>query len=191
VETFYWKRPEDYFLIVSELVPYKRLDYAVRLFSSAGRKLKVAGDGPEFRALKRIAGPSVEFCGRVSDGDLHELYARCRAFLMPGEEDFGMTMVEALASGKPVIGLDRGGAIEIVTDGCGLLYAQESESSLAEALQRFERAESSFSALHLQARAAAFSESEFQNGFLRAIARQWTREAARSGQATHQRLSDS
>jgi glycosyltransferase involved in cell wall biosynthesis len=173
VETFYWKEPEDYFLAVSELVPYKRLDYAVRLFSSNGRSLKVAGDGPEYRALKRIAGRSVEFCGRVTDQELRELYARCRAFLMPGEEDFGISMVEALASGKPVIGLGRGGATEIVGDCCGVLYGEASEACLAEALRRFDRVAPAIAPLRLRERASAFSEAEFQRGFLHAVAAHW------------------
>ena len=84
-------------------MPYKRVDAAVRAFNRNGRKLRVVGDGPEYKALKRAAASNIEFCGRVSDADLRELYARCRAFLMPGEEDFGITAVEALASGKPVI----------------------------------------------------------------------------------------
>jgi glycosyltransferase involved in cell wall biosynthesis len=115
VDTFYYRAPENFFLMVSELVPYKRLDYAIRHFSKTGRQLRVAGDGPEYRRLKREAGPSVEFCGRVSAEDLRELYAGSRALVVPGEEDFGITMVEALASGKPVLALGRGGACEIVT----------------------------------------------------------------------------
>src|SRR5262249_36446583 len=112
VESFYWREPEDYYLIVSELVAYKRIDTAVRLFSKSGRRLRIVGAGPERKALGAIAGPSVEFLGRVPDRELRELYARCRAFLMPGEEDFGITAVEALASGKAVIALGRGGAVE-------------------------------------------------------------------------------
>ncbi len=105
VETFSYAAPGDYFLMVSELVAYKRLDYAVRLFSRTGRRLRIAGDGPEYLALKRIAGPTVEFCGRVLAEQLRELYSRSRALIVPGEEDFGITMVESLASGKPVIAL--------------------------------------------------------------------------------------
>src|SRR5579862_4120459 len=107
VETFYSKPSEDYYLIVAELVAYKRVDSAVRVFAKNGRRLRIAGDGPEFKALRRIAPPNVEFCGRVTDDQLRELYARCRAFLMPAEEDFGITAVEALASGKPVIALGK------------------------------------------------------------------------------------
>ena len=78
-------------MIVSELVPYKRVDAAVRAFNQNGRRLRVVGDGPEYKALKRAAAANIEFCGRVTDEDLRELYARCRAFLMPGEEDFGIS----------------------------------------------------------------------------------------------------
>ena len=88
---------------------YKRVEDAVRCFSRTGRRLKVVGEGPEFMSLKRQAGPNVEFCGRVIASELRELYGRCRALLMPGEEDFGMVAVEAMASGKAVIALGRGG----------------------------------------------------------------------------------
>jgi glycosyltransferase involved in cell wall biosynthesis len=153
VDTFYCKQPEDYFLIVSEMVAYKRLDYAVRLFASRGRKLKVVGDGPDYGRLRRLGGRNVEFCGRVSDRELRELYASCTAFVMPGEEDFGITMAEALASGKPVVALGRGGAVEIVTNGCGVLYEEGSEGGLDEALRRFDRIAPTIDPRHLQARA--------------------------------------
>ena len=159
VDRFYWKPGQEYFLIVSELVPYKRLEYAVRLCAQQGLRLKVAGDGPEFRSLQRLAGPSVEFCGRVSDAQLDDLYANCRALLVPGEEDFGMTMVEALASGKPVVALGRGGSREIVSPGCGLLYDEASADSLKAALRRLDSQE--FLPRHLQATAQRFSTPEF------------------------------
>ncbi len=159
VETFYEKPPEDYYLIVSELVAYKRIDAAVRVFSKSGRKLKIAGDGPERVALKKIAAPNIEFCGRVPDDELRELYARCRAFLMPGEEDFGITAVEALASGKPVIGLARGGALETVPDFGGILYLDPTDEALGEAITQWDSREVDSTAL--KAWAARFSEAEF------------------------------
>ena len=113
METFYWKPAQDYYLIVSELVPYKRIDSAVRVFTDSGRKLKVSGTGPELRRLSKLAGPNVEFCGHVTDAELRELYAGCRALIVPGEEDFGLTAVEALASGKPVIAFGRGGSLRV------------------------------------------------------------------------------
>src|SRR5271170_2713639 len=122
VSGFRCERAEDYYLVVSELVPYKRVDLAVRVFSRNGRRLKIVGDGPESSRLRKMARKNVEFCGRVSDSELRTLYARCRAFVMAGEEDFGITAVEAIASGKAVIGLGRGGVLEIVPLEGALLF---------------------------------------------------------------------
>jgi glycosyltransferase involved in cell wall biosynthesis len=157
VESFYHKPAEDYFLIVSELVAYKRIDAAVREFSRSGRRLRIAGDGPEFRSLRAGAGSNVEFLGRVSDAELREFYARCRAFLLPGEEDFGITTVEALASGKPVIALGRGGVLETAPSFGGVFY--DDPSDLGGAIERFERLE--FRAAELQAWSRRFSEAAF------------------------------
>ncbi|MBV9768965.1 MAG: glycosyltransferase [Bryobacterales bacterium] len=159
VDTFYWKPPQDYYLIVSELVPYKRLDAAVRAFNQNGRKLLIAGDGPNYKSLKKSAARNIEFCGRVPDAELRELYARCRAFVMPGEEDFGITAVEALASGKPVIALARGGALEIVPEFGGLLYDEIED--LYQAVERWDKFENALEPRALQCYAAQFSETEF------------------------------
>jgi glycosyltransferase involved in cell wall biosynthesis len=164
VESFYSKPAEDYFLVVSELVAYKRIDTAVRLFARTGRRLRVVGDGPELRSLRRLARPNIEFCGRVSDTELRELYARCRAFLLPGEEDFGLTPVEALASGKPVIALGRGGALETVPTADplgGILYDEPDEEHLAAAIEQLERIEPRIEPAALRASVERFSEREF------------------------------
>jgi glycosyltransferase involved in cell wall biosynthesis len=116
VQEFRSETAEDYYLIASELVAYKRVDLAVRAFSKNGRRLRIVGDGPEFSRLRKSAAANVEFCGRVSDKEVRSLYARCRALVMPGEEDFGITAVEAIASGKAVIALGRGGVLEIVPE---------------------------------------------------------------------------
>jgi glycosyltransferase involved in cell wall biosynthesis len=174
VETFYWKEPEDYYLLVSELVAYKRLDTALRLFSKTGRRLRVVGEGPEFRRLRAQAKPNVEFTGRVLEQELRELYARCRALLMPGEEDFGMTAIEALASGKAVIALGRGGVLETVpvkNPQAGVFYHEPDEEQLSEAIRQFESIEQTIQPQALQSVAARFSEAEFRRKFTQVLAR--------------------
>jgi glycosyltransferase involved in cell wall biosynthesis len=178
IDRFRHEPPEEYFLIVSEMVPYKRLDYALELFSLSGRNVKVVGDGPEYSRLRRLASSNVEFCGRVPDEQLTDLYARCRAFVMPGEEDFGITMVEALASGKPVVALAKGGASEIVQDDCGVLYPEPRPSSLGAALKRFDHSELFFKPDVLQGRASRFSEAAFRRRFLAACSSMWRDGAA-------------
>jgi len=164
VDSFRWESAEDYFLIVSELVAYKRIDTAVRLFARTGRRLVIAGSGPEYARLKALAAPNVEFAGRVPDEQLGHLYARCRALILPGEEDFGITAVEALASGKPVIALGNGGARESVPlcdPAGGIFYDSPDEAALAGALERFEVLEPCIRPGELQRHAQRFSEGEF------------------------------
>jgi glycosyltransferase involved in cell wall biosynthesis len=171
IESFYHHPSENYFLIVSEMVAYKRLDYAIRTFARNGRKLKIVGGGPEYGALRRLAAPNIEFCGRVSDEELQRLYARSAALVMPGEEDFGMTMAESLASGKPVVALGCGGAMEIVREKCGVLFPESTEAGLEEALRKFDRLEPSLNPLYLRTAVAHFSEATFARNFNAALDR--------------------
>ena len=168
VDSFYCRPAEDYFLIVSELVAYKRVDAAVRAFSRSGRLLKIVGDGPEYRALRSAAASNVKFLGRVSDSDLREIYARSRAFVLPGEEDFGIAPVEALASGKPVIALARGGALETVPSFGGLLY--QDALGLEAAIDQFEAMEPDIRPAELQSWAQRFSADRFADAMRPLIA---------------------
>lgn len=168
VELFQWKPAADYFLIVSELVSYKRIELAVESFSRTGRRLKIVGEGREWKRLGRLASTNIEFCGRVPDTDLADLYSRCRALVMPGEEDFGITAVEALASGKPVIALGRGGAVEIAGD-LGFFFDEPSTEGLEAAVLRFESQEPGVSPAALQAAAQRFSPGRFADGFRRIV----------------------
>jgi glycosyltransferase involved in cell wall biosynthesis len=132
--------PEDFYLVVARLVPYKRIDLAIAAANRLGRRLWIVGDGPERRRLKAMAGPTVRFLGCVPDEELARLYARCRAFLFPSLDDFGVAPVEAQAAGRPVIALGRGAAVEtVVPDATGMLFDEQQVDSMVEAIERFER----------------------------------------------------
>jgi glycosyltransferase involved in cell wall biosynthesis len=164
VDKFYWAPADDYYLIVSELVAYKRIEDAVRCFTRTGRRLKIAGGGPEYTRLRRMAGPTIEFCGRVTDSDLRDLYARSRAILLTGEEDFGIVPIEALASGKAVIALGKGGVLETVPvcdPQAGFFYPEPGEYFLEEAINRFEQEEKHLMPAELRFHASRFSREVF------------------------------
>ncbi|MDQ2732603.1 MAG: glycosyltransferase [Armatimonadota bacterium] len=128
---------EDYSIVVSRFVPYKRLDLAVDAFTALNRPLKVVGDGRQMDALRARAGKTVEFLGRVGDAELRNLMARAKAFIMPGEEDFGIAPVEANACGRPVIAYAAGGALDTQIDGVtGVLFKESSVESLCDAVRR-------------------------------------------------------
>lgn len=130
---------EDYYIIVSRFVPYKRIDLAVRAFTKLGLPLKVVGTGRQMKQLQEMAGPNIEFLGRVSDAELPKLMARAKAYVMPGEEDFGIAPVEANACGRPVIALAAGGALDTQIDGVtGVLFRQQTVNGLCDAVRRLE-----------------------------------------------------
>jgi glycosyltransferase involved in cell wall biosynthesis len=131
---------DDYFLIVSRLVPYKRIDLAIRAFNDLGLPLWIGGEGRDRASLEALAGPNVRFLGRVPDDELGRLLARCRAFILPGVEDFGITPVEAMAAGRPVIAYAGGGAPDYVVEGVsGTFFREQAPGSLADAVRRFEQ----------------------------------------------------
>jgi glycosyltransferase involved in cell wall biosynthesis len=126
---------EDFYLAGGRLIPYKRLGLAVEAFSKLGLPLKVFGDGRDRAALEATAGPNIEFLGWVDEQQRRELFARCRAFLFPGAEDFGITPLEAMAAGRPVIAYAAGGALETVIEGItGRFFYQQSAAALAAAV---------------------------------------------------------
>ena len=130
---------DDYFLIVSRLIPYKRIDLAVQAFNELGLPLKIAGSGRDRQALEQIAGPNVEFLDRVPDDELPTLLQRCRAFIFPGVEDFGITPLQANAAGRPVIAYRAGGALDTVVEGrTGLFFDEPTPESLAAAVRALE-----------------------------------------------------
>lgn len=163
---------DDYYLVLSRLVPYKRIDLAVEACTRLNRRLLIVGDGPDRARLERLAGPSVSFLGRQSDEAVARYAARCRALLFPGEEDFGMTPLEINAAGRPVIAFRAGGALETVVDGAtGVFFDQPSASSLAQAMQEFELL--LWDSAQLRAHAGKFDRTVFASRlleFLRQVA---------------------
>jgi glycosyltransferase involved in cell wall biosynthesis len=132
-------RVEDYYLVVARLMPYKRIDLAVDAFTRLGIPLKIVGKGRHEPELRARAGRNIEFVGHVSDAELKQLYARCRGFVFPGEEDFGIAPLEANASGRPVIAFAAGGALDTVVDGhTGVLFEQQEVDCLIGAVRRAE-----------------------------------------------------
>jgi glycosyltransferase involved in cell wall biosynthesis len=159
---------EDFYLVVSRLVGYKRVDLAVRAATRLGRRLVVVGAGPELARLRAEAGPTVEFRGRLPDEEVAELYARCRAFLFPGLEDFGIAPVEAQAAGRPVIAFGRGGAAETVVHGVtGVLFEEQSVDALVEAILQFEM--SAFDPWACRSNAERFGAGQFRRQIAEAI----------------------
>jgi glycosyltransferase involved in cell wall biosynthesis len=130
---------EDYFLIVSRLIPYKRIDLAVQAATRLNLPLKIGGKGRDIDRLKALAGPTVEFLGYVPDDELPQLMAKCKAFLFPGLEDFGITPVQAQAAGRPVIAYGGGGALDTVIPGVtGEHFHELTVDSLAEVMANFD-----------------------------------------------------
>ncbi|MEE8638196.1 MAG: glycosyltransferase [Candidatus Margulisiibacteriota bacterium] len=129
----------DYFLVVSRLNPYKRIDVVVEAFNKLDLPLKIIGDGPGRSDLQRMAGPNIEFLGRLLDQDLAKHMAECRALVFPGEEDFGIVPLEAMSAGRPVIAYKAGGAEETVMDGeTGMFFEKQTADSLIQAIKRFQ-----------------------------------------------------
>jgi glycosyltransferase involved in cell wall biosynthesis len=158
----------EFFLVVARLVPYKRVDLAVQTFSRLGWPLVVVGTGPSEGALKRAAGPTVRFAGAVSEAELADYYARCRALVVCCEEDYGLTPLEANAAGRPVVAFGRGGALETVVPGkTGILFDRQTPESLAEALRRVEPGR--FDAAFLRRHAERFDTKVFGRRLLEII----------------------
>ncbi len=168
---FYSPSPQprqDYFLVVSGLVPQKRLELAVDAFGRREDRLLVVGSGPEAKSLQRRAGPNVQFLGWQSDEKIRELYRRARGLVFPGLEDFGLVPVEALACGCPVIAYGRGGVTEVVEDGLtGVLFTEQTVSSLLGALEEFDGM--SFRTEDLRRSASRFSRRRFRQSWREAF----------------------
>jgi glycosyltransferase involved in cell wall biosynthesis len=142
----------DYFLIVSRMIPYKRLDIAIDAFTGLGLPLKVVGRGRQEAQLRERAGPNIQFLGALPDTEIRKLYANCRAFIFTGQEDFGITPLEAQASGRPVIAYGAGGALEtVVPRQTGEFFSEQTPEALAEVVSRFNENDYDPAAIRLHA----------------------------------------
>lgn len=149
------------FIIWGRHVPYKRFDLAIEACNQLGLPLTIIGNGPDTERLKKLAGPTIEFTGRISDAELVKRAHGARGFLFPNEEDFGISAVEALAAGVPVIAYGKGGVLDIVQDGeTGVLFRQQTVESLVDAIQRFEVMKFLPATLHRKAK--RFDKSLFE-----------------------------
>ncbi|KPV39351.1 glycosyltransferase [Alicyclobacillus ferrooxydans] len=157
-----WAAPEDYFLVVSRLVSYKRIDLAVRACSRLHKRLIVIGTGPDKERLMSLAGPTVEFLGWQPDEVVREYMARCKALIFPGEEDFGITPVEVNGLGRPVVAYQGGGALDTLVEGLnGVFFPRATVQSLKEALTLFERLD--WDSQEIRNLALRFAPSRFES----------------------------
>jgi glycosyltransferase involved in cell wall biosynthesis len=179
-------RDDGYYLMVTALVPYKRVDLAIEAFNRLKLHLRIIGSGQDEKRLRELAGPTVKLLGWRSDVEVREAYAGCRALIFPGEEDFGIVPVEAMASGKPVIAYAKGGALETVvaldrqtcqgmqselrsTAPTGVFFREQTPHSLIEAVRRFETERNRFDPGQIRAHAESFNRQRFKDDMRRFV----------------------
>lgn len=151
----------DYFLMVGRLIAYKRFDIAIEAFNRLGLPLRIIGRGPELARLKKLAGPTIEFLGRVPDEELSKQYAECRAFIFPQEEDFGIVAMEAFASGRPVVAFRGGDIVEHLEEGkMGIFFDEQTPGAIVAAVERFR--DENFDARYIREKVLPFDKERFK-----------------------------
>lgn len=167
-DRFIIKSPGDYFLMVGRMISYKRFDLVIEAFNHLGKPLKIVGTGPDLGKLKKMANKNIEFLGRLSDESLRRLYSECKALIFPQIEDFGITPVECMASGRPVIAYAEGGARDTVVEGkTGIFFKEQTVDSLMQTLAAF--GEIPWDSQSIKQHAEKFSEKRFQEEILNFI----------------------
>lgn len=157
-----------YFLIVSRLVPYKRIDIAIEAFNILGLPLKIIGTGSEFGKLKSVAKDNIEFLGNLTDGELRGYYENCIALITPGIEDFGLSVLEAMSFGKSIISFGGGGAKETVIEGItGEFFYPQTKKALVKTLKNFDA--SKYDSSVIKKHVERFSEDRFKKEFVRVV----------------------
>ncbi len=167
------RKPGRNYLMVTAFAPYKRVDLAVEAFNQLKLPLLIVGGGQDNERLKKLAGPTVEFLGGLGNSAVSDLYSKCRAFVFPGVEDFGITPVEAMSAGAPVIAFAEGGVTETVTEKTGIFFTAQTVEKLKEAILKMESGQYVFSEQACRTRASHFSKQRFQTQFLDATRKAW------------------
>lgn len=176
VSRFEWQHPrEDFYLTVSRFVPYKRVDLTVEAFNRLGLPLVVIGDGSDWQRIKAMAGVNIRLLGQQSDAVVTDYMQRCKGFIFPAEEDFGITPVEAQAAGAPVIAFGRGGVVETVIHGkTGVLFPEQTVDSLVQTVKSFEMGMYELNRDNLRHQAEQFSIKHFHEQFRTCIEQTYT-----------------
>lgn len=179
VKNFYIsEQQENYFLIVGRMMAYKKNDIVIEAFNRLGLPLKIIGRGPELKHLKKIAGPNIEFLGRVPDAELAEYYAKCQAFIFPQEEDFGIVAMEAMAAGRPVIAFRGGDIPEHMEDGkTGIFFNKQTPEEIMTALEKFQA--TTFDSHYIREQAQKFDKDLFKARIMEYITRELTAHQAK------------
>lgn len=163
---------ENYFLVVGRIIPYKRFDLVVEAFNVLGFPLKIIGDGPEAGRLKKKARKNIQFLGWLSDEETRNYYGRAKAFIFPQEEDFGIVLLESMASGTPVIAYRGGGALEVVKEGLnGIFFDEQSAGSLTSAVKRFQNL--AFDKNAIMNSVADFDKEKFKRRIKEFVEKEW------------------
>jgi len=167
------RQPGRNYLMVTAFAPYKRVDIAIEAFNQLKLPLMIVGSGQDESRLRKLAGPTIDFMGSLSNSAIADLYSKCRALIFPGIEDFGITPVECMAAGAPVIAYSEGGAAETVTEKTGIFFSPQSVEGLVDAVNKMETGSIAFSEADCRARAREFSRERFQQEFSDAVSKAW------------------
>ena len=170
------QKREPFYLTVSRMTPYKKMDVIAAAFTELDLPLVIIGDGPERKKVERAAGRNVTILGKQSDAVVAELLQQCRAFVFAADEDFGIAPVEAQAAGAPVIAFGKGGATETILNGkTGLFFSEQSVASIVDAVKRFESERDTFDSAACRENAMRFARDVFQRDYRKLIEEQWQR----------------
>lgn len=171
---------KNYYLAVGRLIPYKKFDLTIEAFNKLGLPLKIVGTGIHEKELKESANSNIEFLGHVSDKELKKLYSECEALIFPQLEDFGITPLEAMASGKPVIAYKAGGALDTIVDmETGVFFEEQTAESLSQAVEKFIEFKKSFNPSKISSHAQNFDTKNFQKKLINFINEKWEKKLSR------------